>query len=160
MLSHVRLFAVPWTVACQALLSMGFFQARILKWLVISFSRGSSQPRDHTPVSCLLHWQVDSLPLAPPGKVIYDANIVQNGEACSFYQFHKIIDQTRNWKKIFNLLILIMAHVCLPQDSCARKYKRKKRTTKLLHTKVLFSFWKVRVFPLHGKGLTFSQHKK
>ena len=28
-----------WTVACQAPLAMGFFLARILKWLAISFSR-------------------------------------------------------------------------------------------------------------------------
>ena len=29
----------------------GIFQARILEWVVISFSRGSSQPRDRTQVS-------------------------------------------------------------------------------------------------------------
>ena len=29
----------------------GVFQARILEWIVISFSRGSSQPRDWTQVS-------------------------------------------------------------------------------------------------------------
>ena len=39
----------------------GIFQARILGWVVISFSRGSSQPRDRTWVSCL---QVDSLGLS------------------------------------------------------------------------------------------------
>ena len=27
-------------------------QARILEWVAISFSRGSSQPRNQTPVSC------------------------------------------------------------------------------------------------------------
>ena len=27
-------------------------QSRILEWVAISFSRGSSQPRDHTQVSC------------------------------------------------------------------------------------------------------------
>ena len=43
--------ATPWTVACQVPLFMGFFQARILEWLAIPFSRGSSWPRDHTPVS-------------------------------------------------------------------------------------------------------------
>ena len=31
----------------------GIFQARILEWTAISFSRGSSQPRDRTPVSCI-----------------------------------------------------------------------------------------------------------
>ena len=39
----------------------GIFQARILDWDVISFSRGSSQPRDWNQVSCigrqmLYHW--------------------------------------------------------------------------------------------------------
>ena len=31
----------------------GIFQARILEWTAISFSRGSSQPRDRTQVSCI-----------------------------------------------------------------------------------------------------------
>ena len=30
----------------------GIFQARIREWVAISFSRGSSQPRDQTQVSC------------------------------------------------------------------------------------------------------------
>ena len=42
--SHVRLFATPWTIACQAPLSMGYFQARILERLVISSSRGLPDP--------------------------------------------------------------------------------------------------------------------
>ena len=32
---------------------LGIFQARVLEWVVISFSRGSSQPRDQTQVSCI-----------------------------------------------------------------------------------------------------------
>ena len=54
MLSHfscVRLFATPETVAHQAPLSMGFLQARILEWVAMPSSRGSSQPRDWTQVS-------------------------------------------------------------------------------------------------------------
>ena len=31
----------------------GILQARILKWVAISFSRGSSRPRDQTQVSCI-----------------------------------------------------------------------------------------------------------
>ena len=42
-LSHVRLFVTPWTVAYQAPLS-GIFQARVLEWVAVFFSRGSSQP--------------------------------------------------------------------------------------------------------------------
>ena len=30
----------------------GILQARILEWVAFPFSRGSSQPRDQTPVSC------------------------------------------------------------------------------------------------------------
>ena len=33
LLSHVRLFSTPWTIACQAPLSMGILQARILEWV-------------------------------------------------------------------------------------------------------------------------------
>ena len=39
--------ATPWTVAHRA------SQARILEWVAISFSRGSSWPRDQTRVSCI-----------------------------------------------------------------------------------------------------------
>ena len=63
--SHVWLFPIPWTVACQAPLSMGFSQARILEWVAISFSRGSSWPRDWTHVSCLGSGFFTS---EPPGK--------------------------------------------------------------------------------------------
>ena len=45
----------------------GISQARILEWIVISFSRGSSQPRDQTLISCickwiLYHWAAIGLP--------------------------------------------------------------------------------------------------
>ena len=50
-LSRVRLFVTPWTVAHQAPLSNGIFQARVLEWDAISFSRGSSRSRDWTWVS-------------------------------------------------------------------------------------------------------------
>ena len=43
----------------------GIFQARVLEWVAISFSRGSSRPRDRTWVSCL---QADALSSEPPGK--------------------------------------------------------------------------------------------
>ena len=38
------LFVTPWAIAYQALPPMGFFQARILEWVAISFSRRSSNP--------------------------------------------------------------------------------------------------------------------
>ena len=46
----------------------GILQARILQWLAISFSRGSSPPRDQT----LIWFQADSLPSEPPGTLQKD----------------------------------------------------------------------------------------
>ena len=40
--SHVRLFVTLWTVACWAPLSMGILQARMLEWVAMPPSRGSS----------------------------------------------------------------------------------------------------------------------
>ena len=40
------------TTACQAPLSMGFFQAKILEWVDMPSSRECSWPRDRTHVSC------------------------------------------------------------------------------------------------------------
>ena len=41
----------------------GIFHARILEWVAISRTQGLNRSLLH-----LLHWQVDSLPLVPPGK--------------------------------------------------------------------------------------------
>ena len=46
LLSHVRLFATPWTVAHQAPLSKGILQEGILEWVAMPSPRGSSQARD------------------------------------------------------------------------------------------------------------------
>ena len=46
----------------------GILQARILEWVAIFFSRGSSWPRDHIYVSCmgkwhLYHWDIWETPI-------------------------------------------------------------------------------------------------
>ena len=51
--SHVQFFATIWTIAHQDSSVHGILQTRILEWVVNSFSRGSSQPRDRTRVSCI-----------------------------------------------------------------------------------------------------------
>ena len=50
---HARVCVTPWTEAHQASLSMGFLQTRILAWVAMPSSSGSSQPRDPTCVSCI-----------------------------------------------------------------------------------------------------------
>ena len=68
LLSHVWLFETPWTV-CQAPLSMGILQARILEWVAMPSTRGSSQPWDWTQVSCIAGrfftiWVIREAPLS------------------------------------------------------------------------------------------------
>ena len=53
----------------------GTLQAIILEWVAISFSRGSSQPRDQTCISCIgRRWQVNSLPLSHQGSPLQATN--------------------------------------------------------------------------------------
>ena len=51
-LSHVRL-CDPMDCSLPGFSVHGIFQARVLEWVVISFSRGSFWPRDRTQVSCI-----------------------------------------------------------------------------------------------------------
>ena len=51
--SHVQLFAVLWTVACQAPLSMGFSRHEHWSGLPCPSLGESSQPRDGTHISCV-----------------------------------------------------------------------------------------------------------
>ena len=67
----------------------GIFQARILEWVVIPFSRGSSQPRDWTHISCvsctggwiLYHW-------APWGAPPCETEILNIRNELDFSLFH------------------------------------------------------------------------
>ena len=69
----------------------GILQARILEWVAMPFSKGSSWGRDWT--HHLLHWQVSSLPLAPPGKHISRLTALKEvclaAAAAALWQLHK-----------------------------------------------------------------------
>ena len=52
----------------------GNLQARILKWVAISFSRGSSRPRDRTQPRSAALW-ADSLPSESLGFMLYYSDI-------------------------------------------------------------------------------------
>ena len=57
MFSHVLLFATPQTVACQAPLFMGFFQARILEWVAIFLIQGIFPTQGSNPrLLCIGRW--------------------------------------------------------------------------------------------------------
>ena len=53
LLSHVRLFCDPTNYSQPGPSVHGIFQTRILEWVTISSSRGSSRPRDGTRISCI-----------------------------------------------------------------------------------------------------------
>ena len=65
-LSHVQLFVTPWTVACQASLSMEFSRQEYWSGLPCPPPRDLPDPGSNPHLSCLLHRQVGSLPLDPP----------------------------------------------------------------------------------------------
>ena len=83
---------IPSTLSCAKLLQLcsalcdpmdwdpqrssvhGILQARILEWVVISSSRGSSQPRDRTWISCVsCDCRRISYPTEPSGKLAFKA---------------------------------------------------------------------------------------
>ena len=70
MLCPVRLFVTPWTVACQAPLTMGFIRQEYWNGLPCPPAGDLLDPgiEPVSPMRRPLHWQVGSLPLAPPGK--------------------------------------------------------------------------------------------
>ena len=75
-LSHfscVQLFATPWTIACQAFLSVGFSRQEYgLDWSGLPFL---SPTQGLNPCLLgLLHWQTVSLSLAPPRKSVIAGN--------------------------------------------------------------------------------------
>ena len=72
-LSHVQLFAAPWTVAHQAPLPMGFSRQKY--WSGLPFPPPGELPDPGIELRSLvsprlLQWQGDSLSLAPPRKCV------------------------------------------------------------------------------------------
>ena len=79
-LSHVQLFATPWTIARQAPPSMGFSRKKY--WSGLPFpSPGILPDPEVEPGSPAL--QVDSLPSEPPGKPMTSCNC--NINYCNFH---------------------------------------------------------------------------
>ena len=70
MLSHFRNlpFATGWPIACQASMSMGFPRQEYWNKLTCLLQGIFLTQGSNLSLLCLLHWQIDSLPLAPPGK--------------------------------------------------------------------------------------------
>ena len=96
----VQLSETPWTVSCD----LGILQARILEWVAVSSSRGSSQSKDRTLFSflscvgrqvlyhwCHLGWMLLVLPTAYSAMLGY--------WSCLCYCIEKSYDKPRQHLK-------------------------------------------------------------
>ena len=66
--SHVWLFCNPMDCSLPGSSVHGILQARILEWVAIFFSEGSSRPTDQTHISCISCVTVRFFTTAPLGK--------------------------------------------------------------------------------------------
>ena len=63
----------------------GILQTRILEWVAMLSSRGIFLiQRSNACLLCLLHWQMGSLPLAPPGKPPSLPSLLRRWKLCPF----------------------------------------------------------------------------
>ena len=79
----------------------GLLQVRILEWVAISFSRGSSQPGNQTGVSAL---QADSLPIELSGKRQWFVMSIQINRAALLILvglIHTFVVNTRSGRQLF-----------------------------------------------------------
>ena len=102
----LKIICTPWTIACQALLSMGVLQARILEWIAMSSSRGTFQapeqrvePRSPTP-------QADSLPSEPPEKPASLIIMHQNSQSASKEPDPRHLKSEESLSLPFSLIVL------------------------------------------------------
>ena len=63
----------------------GILQARILEWVAISSSRVLPHPGSNLALLHFLHWQVGSLPIAPPGKLPKHVICPENKEGFAIF---------------------------------------------------------------------------
>ena len=114
MFNRAWLFATPWTIHSPPGFSgYGIFQARILEWVAISFTRVSSLPRDQTHVSCIGR-QILSLlhhlgsPLNLGSKILISFYRTFPGVKCTI-QWNNSIGYFDCWR-IFHLEIRLQLH--------------------------------------------------
>ena len=82
LLSSVRLCdPMDWSPLCDPMdwsppgsSVQGIFQAKILEWVAISFSRGSSQHRDRTCIACIGRWILYHEHLGSPLSIGHEYN--------------------------------------------------------------------------------------
>ena len=88
----------------------GILQAKIREWVALSLSRGSSQPRDQSRVSCT----AGRLPSEPPGKPQKLRKVLRNQQKRKIHRFALLLSKEnflnsmlgRMHIKIYSLLVM------------------------------------------------------
>ena len=83
--SHAQLFATLWTVAHQAPLSMGLSRQRILEWVAMPSSRGSSWLKAWTHIACGSCIVGRFFSAEPPGKPLHPLHTHTNNISENFF---------------------------------------------------------------------------
>ena len=96
----------------------GIFQARILEWLAMPSSRGSSPPRDQTHVSCTSCSVGKFCITEPPGKpnryiLLYIKQITNMVILCSIGDYTQYLVITYNRKESEKEYIYLYIHIYL-----------------------------------------------
>ena len=108
LLSYVQLFDDPIACSPPGSTVYGISQARILEWVAIFFSRGSSQPWDRACISCI---SGRFFATEPPGK----SGEQYGGSLKNYKQSYHMIQQSYSWAYIWRKTQFNKIHV--PQCS-------------------------------------------
>ena len=109
LLSRVRLLAIPWTAAPPGSSAHGIFQARVLEWVAVAFSRESSRPRDRTQVSHIVDRHFTSYCQQGSGKM--EPTYIAGGDVKYYHHFRK---QVQQFFKRLNIELLYDPAIPLP----------------------------------------------
>ena len=109
-LSRVQLFSVPWTIACQASLSMGILQKRILECVAVPCYRGSPATQGSDPG--LLHSKWILYHLSHWGSTYLQVSCIQLTSECghcvsgdAFISSQKLFQRCANVQKTINTIV-------------------------------------------------------
>ena len=86
----------------------GILQVRILEWVAVAFSRGSSQPRNQTQISCIA---IGFFISEPPGKPKSLSMIVKRNQICNSVKRRGIGSRSYEFISCF----LCSKYLCLEQ---------------------------------------------
>ena len=123
-LSCVQLFAAPWTIACQAPPSMGFYRQY---WSCHFLLQGTFLTQGlKLYLLHLLHWQADSLSPGPPGKtisteiskILYPQNYHLREKTCNcFFKSRCTLELSWNILKNTNAQVLFFLQSSRPDSN-------------------------------------------